>query len=56
MTPPPDDDDDDDDSSDSGDTETLQHVGYDGDCLRLFRFESDGIFVSLHEGVRSDGF
>lgn len=38
LTPTPDEVD---DSSDSSDTETLQHIGYDGDCLRLFRFESN---------------
>lgn len=48
----------DDDDDDSSYTKALQLFvsGFDGVCLRLFRFQSDGNCVSSPEGVRFEGF
>lgn len=47
-----------DDDHHSSYTKTLQLFvsGFDGVCLCLFRFQSDGNCVSSREGVRFEGF
>lgn len=47
-----------DDDDDSSYTKTLQLFvsGFDGVCLRLFTFQSDGNCASSREGVRFGGF